>query len=478
MEDKRIVNLSVKPFFTAIIMLVGIMTLTYILTFILPSGEFDRELMPDGKLAIISGTYHHVEGGFSFFKWILSPFLVFTTPDRVPVAVICLFLLFMGGGILPLDECGCMRYMLDVIAHKYRKRRYTLLAVTSLFFMTLGSVVGSFEEAVPLVPVVIALSYSMGWDALVGLGMSLLPLGFGFSIGVCNIFTVGIAQRLAGLPLFSGISFRIISFAIIYPFILWLLRSYTKRLDEDPKNSLVKSHALKGEILKASTEFVRNDKLQKAVTRFASIIGFGLLLIILSSFIQFLQDTITVIMAVIFLAAGTTGCLTAGMKGKEFLKQFGKGMATMLPGAGIILMASSIKYTLTESKTLDTVLNYAVELTKGLSPFVVVLAIYALVLVMNFFIASASAKAVFLIPLIIPLGQLNGIPNQLSVLAFIYGDGFSNLFYPTNPVLLICLGLVGIDYLTWAKWSTKFQLGVLAITCILLLIAKAVGYGA
>jgi uncharacterized ion transporter superfamily protein YfcC len=207
------------------------------------------------------------------------------------------------------------------------------------------------------------------------------------------------------------------------------------------------------------------------------IIGFGLVLIILSSFIAFLQNTITVLMAVIFLAAGIAGCFSAGMKPLEFLKQFGKGIATMLPGVGILLMASSIKYTLTESKTLDTVLNFAVELTKGLSPFVVVLVIYGLVLFMNFFIASASAKAVFLIPLIVPLGQLNEIPSQLSILAFIYGDGFSNLFYPTNPVLLICLGLIGIDYLTWAKWSIKFQIGVLAITCILLLIAKAVGYG-
>lgn len=458
-------------------MLLFLMVLTYVLTFFLPAGEFRREISETGQVTIINGTYHHVEGGISFLKWLFSPLLLFGTTDGASVIVICLFLLVIGGAILPLDECGCMRYMLDTIAHKYRKKRYTLLAVTSLFFMALGSFVGSFEEAIPLVPVVIALSYSMGWDALLGLGMSLLPLGFGFSTGICNLYTVGIAQRLAGLPLFSGIGFRILSFVLIYAFLLWLLKSYAKKIDADPKNAFAEGNVSNNSIVTANAEFVGNDKLQKSVKRFAMIIGFGLVLIILSSFIEFLQAVITVIMVLIFFMAGTIACFTAGMKTKEFFKLLGKGILTMLPGVGVILMASSIKYTLMESKTLDTILNFAVELTKGLPSYAVVLIIYALVLFMNFFIASASAKAFLLIPLIVPLAQLNGITRQLSVLAFIYGDGFSNLFYPTNPVLLICLSLVGVNYITWAKWSAKFQIGVLVITTALLMLAKAAGYG-
>ena len=478
MENKRVVNVSVKPFLTAVFMLLFLMALTYVLTFFLSAGEFQREISENGQVTIISGTYRHVEGGISFVKWFFSPFLLFGTVDGMSVIVICLFLLVIGGTIFPLDECGCMRYMLDSIARKYREKRYTLLAVTSLFFMALGSLVGSFEDAVPLVPVVVALSYSMGWDALVGLGMSLLPLGFGFSTGICNLYTVGIAQRLAGLPLFSGIGFRILSFVLIYALLLWLLKSYAKKIDVDPEKALPHDNAPNGTIVTANAGFDNNDKLQKSVKVFVIIIGFGLSLIILSSFIEFLQGIITAVMVLVFFMAGTTASFTAGMKIKEFVKLLSKGMLTMLPGVGVILMASSVKYTLVESKTLDTILNFAVELTKGLPSYSVVLIIYALVLFMNFFIASASAKAFLLIPLIVPLAQLNGITSQLSVLAFIYGDGFSNVFFPTNPVLLICLGLVGVNYITWAKWSAKFQLGVLAITCVLLLIAKAAGYGA
>jgi uncharacterized ion transporter superfamily protein YfcC len=477
MEEKRIINLNIKSFSTAVIMLLLLMVLTYALTFLLPSGEFQRELSNDGQVVIISGTYRHVEGGISFVKWVLSPLLVLGTAEGASIAVICVFLLVIGGTVVPLDDSGCMRYMLDKIAYKYREKRYTLLAVTSLFFMTLGSVVGSFEDAIPLVPVVIALAYSMGWDALVGLGMSLLPLGFGFATGVCNIYTVGIAQRLAGLPLFSGISFRIYTFILVYLLIWWLLRRYAKKIDANPENSLVRG-TLKGEVVTANTELINNNKLGRSVKWFAGIIGFGLFLIILTSFVAFLQSIITGVMALIFFMAGTVACLTAGMKTKKYIKLLGKGMLTILPGVGLILMASSVKYTLTESKTLDTVLNFAVELTKGLQPLVVVFIIYALVLFMELFIASASAKAFLLIPMIVPLGQLNGITSQLTVLTYIYGDGFSNLLYPTNPVLLICLGLAGINYVTWLKWSAKFQLGVFAITCVLLALALATGYGA
>ena len=478
MKDKGLVNLSAKPFITAVVMILALMVLTYTLTFFLPAGEFQREITEGGQVAIIEGTYHNVEGGISLIKWLLSPILLLGTADGLSVASICLFLLVIGGAIIPLDECGCMRYMLDMIAHKYKGKRYRLLAVVSLFFMALGSVVGSFEDAIPLVPVVVALSYSMGWDALVGLGMSLLPLGFGFSTGISNVYTVGVAQRLAGLPLFSGVSFRILTFALIYPLLLLLLRSYAKKLDADPKNSLVKGHTINNEIVAAGTEFEGNEKLRKSVNRFAGIIGFGLLLIMLSSVVAFLQDVITGLMALVFFTAGLVACFTAGMKGRAYAKLLGKGVWAMVPGVGVILMASSIKYTLTESKTLDTILNYAVQLTKGLPPYAIVLSIYVLVLVLEFFIASASAKAFLLIPLIVPLAQVNGITRQLTVLTFVYGDGFSNLFFPTNPALLVCLSLVGVNYLTWVKWSAKFQIGVLIITCALLALGLAVGYGA
>ena len=164
------------------------------------------------------------------------------------------------------------------------------------------------------------------------------------------------------------------------------------------------------------------------------------------------------------------------MQNKDFFKTFLDGVISILPAVLMILMASSIRFTLEEANVLDTVLHGAVSIAGGLPKWVVILFIYLMVLIMNFFIASGSAKAFMLIPIIVPLAQMFGISAQLCVLAFAFGDGFSNVLYPTNPVLLISLGVADVSYGKWLKWSWKFQLLNLLLTCGILLFGFAVGY--
>jgi uncharacterized ion transporter superfamily protein YfcC len=142
----------------------------------------------------------------------------------------------------------------------------------------------------------------------------------------------------------------------------------------------------------------------------------------------------------------------------------------------MILMASSIKFTLEEAHVLDTVLHGAVSIADSLPRFAVILFIYLIVLVMNFFIPSGSAKAFMLIPIIVPLAQIFEISPQLCIVAFAFGDGFSNVLYPTNPALLISLGLADVSYGKWFKWSATFQLLNLLLTSALLILGLAVGY--
>ena len=142
----------------------------------------------------------------------------------------------------------------------------------------------------------------------------------------------------------------------------------------------------------------------------------------------------------------------------------------------MILMASSIKYTLEEANVLDTLLHGAVGIAQTLPSWSVILFVYLIVLVMNFFISSGSAKAFMLIPLIVPLAQVFGMSSQLCVMAFAFGDGFSNVLYPTNPVLLISLGLADVSYGKWFRWSFKFQLANLVLTSGLLLLGLVIGY--
>ena len=392
-KEKPKMEAGVKSFITAIVVIFAMMVLTYALTIIIPGGYIP------------------------FWKWILSPILVLFAKDSGSMIAIIALLVVLGGIFNTLDKFGVLRLLLDKVTAKFGKSRRVLLAVIPLFFMVIGSAAGTFEECVPLVPVVVALAIRLGWDALTGLGMSILAAGCGFAAGVCNPFTVGVAQELAGLPMFSGMWYRAVAFLIIYILLMLFLLIYVRKIEKPMDEKML--------------EGIGSGNVRQ---------------IAYSSGSRFWKIGIT----------------------------FKEGVVSVLPGVLLILMANSIRFTLLEGNILDVILQGAVSLASGMPRFGVILFIYGLVLILNFFIPSGSAKAFLLMPLIVPLAEAFDISAQLCVVAFAFGDGFSNVFYPTNPVLLISIGLANVSYGTWAKWSGKFQLINLFVTGALLLLGLAI----
>ena len=437
--EKKGLNISAKSFITAIAVIFVLMALTYGMTFVIPGG------------------------GIPFWKWILSPVLVLGAEDNVSLIAVLVFLVVIGGVFNCLDKCGLMKYMLDKITYRFGKERYKLLALVALFFMAMGSFIGSFEECVPLVPIVVALAIRLGWDALVGMGMSLLAIGCGFAAGVCNPFTVGVAQELAGLPMFSGMWFRMVCFVLVYALLVGFLFRYAKRIEKPLDVSM------------AEDSFVVDQRMDRGLICFAVIMVCGIAVVLSSVFVTSLQDYTMIIVAVTFLAAGISSSLVSGM-GKRLGGVFWNGLVSVLPAVLMILMANSIKYTLVEGNILDTILQAAISTAETLPRWAVILFIYLIVLIMNFFIASGSAKAFLLMPLIVPVAEVFGISAQLCVVAYAFGDGFSNVFYPTNPVLLISLGLADVDYGKWVKWSLPFQVMNLVLTSGILMLGLVIHY--
>ncbi|MBR5191651.1 MAG: YfcC family protein [Clostridia bacterium] len=462
--EKNGLGISAKSFIGAIVIIFVLMCLTFALTFVIPGGEYTRVTDANGTETIVTDSFQYVEGGLPLWKWILSPFLVLGADGGGAIIAVIVFLLVIGGIFTALDKSGLMHYMLDKIVYKFGNKRYTLLSLIVLFFMAMGSFIGSFEECVPLVPIVVGLSVALGWDELTGLGISVLAAGCGFAAGVCNPFTVGVAQELAGLPMFSGIWLRLISFALIYGVLLFFVNRHAKKVAKPITN------------IDTQQRFVDDKQMNKALVVFVSILGVGILLVLSSVLLTFLQDYTMIIVALMFLVAGISSIVVAGMSAKDLGKNFANGIVTIVPAVFMILMASSIKYTLTEGKILDTILHGAVSIANELPKEAVILFVYLIVLVMNFFISSGSAKAFLLMPLIVPLCQVFNISSQLSVMAFAFGDGFSNVLYPTNPVLLISLGVAGVSYTKWFKWSLKIQIAILAVTSCLLLFGLSIGY--
>lgn len=439
-QEKKGLNISVKSFVTAIVVLLVLMIGTYLLTVVIPGSS-----------------------GITFWKWLLSPVLLLGASGSGTIIAVIAFLLVVGGVFNGLEKGGLMKYMLGRIVARFGEARYRLMAMIVLFFMAMGAFIGSFEECVPLVPLAVGLAASLGWDALTGLGMSLLAAGCGFASGVSNPFTVGVAQELVGLPMFSGLWLRLLSFGLIYGLLMIFLMAHAKKIERPLALSAEQSSGIRPEM-------------NRGLWCFAGILGFGVLLVLCSAVFPVLQDLTMVIVALMFLIAGITATLVSGMSGRELGKHFLNGVLSILPAVAMILMASSIRYTMEEAGVLSIILEAAVEIAQTLPKWVVILFIYLLVLVMNFFISSGSAKAFLLMPLIAPLAEVFGISAQLCVVAFAFGDGFSNVFYPTNPVLLISLGLADVSYGKWVKWSWKFQAANLLLTGLLLLFGLAVGY--
>ena len=480
MEQKAGAQISQRAFIQSLVILFVLMMIAGILTIVVPSGQYDR-VQIDGRETIEPASFQVVEKpDYPIWRWFIAPLEVLGSSSGLTVIVIIVVLFFAGGAFAVLDKTGTLRAFIGRIVRRFQNRKYTLLWMVSLAFMLLGATLGTFEEVVLLVPVMIALSYSLGWDALVGLGMSILATNMGFSAAILNPYTLGVAQQLAGLPLFSGAWFRILIFIVIYLIFVWFLVAYARKIDRDPKSSLVhgEDHAEREKYKSLDAAFAKEDPKQNRAMNFFGLFLILILLAMLAGpFVPAISDFALPLVGILFLVGGLGAGFLSGADSKTVWRGLLEGLGGLAPSVPLILMAASIRYIIDSGRVTDTILHAAAEPFTQLGAFPAALVVYVLALGIEFFIASGSAKAFLMMPIVLPLADLIGVTRQTAVLAYIFGDGFSNLAYPTNPVLLICLGLTVVSYPTWIRWTAKLWLWVILATVAFLGIAVAIHFG-
>jgi len=478
MDSDMTVRIGKKAFLSTFFILLALIIFSGILTQVLPTGEYQR-LIEDGRQVIVPGSFQFTEAGpLAVYRWFLAPVLVLAGPDSATIIVIIIFILLIGGSFAILNKCGLMHYVISIIVQKFRLNRFLLLRILILAFMLFGSVFGLFEETVILVPVCVALAYSFRWDAFVGLGLSTLATGLGFTAATFNPFTVGVAQKVAELPLYSGVGLRFLYFAVVYIVYSEMIVRYARKIEAAPERSIIFNE--EREIRKdAASGFETggvSSGTKNALKVFLVFIAALAVIVVTSFFITALsQVLLPVIAIVVFLAGITAGAVSK--YGGNLMKDLGSGMAGIAPSVILILMAVSVKYIITEGMIVDTLLFYAQAWISQVNPFGSVIFIYVFILVMNFLIPSGSAKALLIIPLISGLSEFIGVTRQTMVLAYSFGDGFTDMLYPTNPILMITLSLTVISYPKWIRWSIKYQLMVIGVSVAFLLLAVAIGYG-
>ena len=480
MEQKAGAQIGIRAFVQSVVILFVLMMFAGVLTLVIPAGHYTR-IEVDGRESIDPASFQFIEHpDYPVWRWFVAPIEVLGSEAGLTVIVIIVVLFFAGGAIAVMDKTGTLKAFIGRIVRRFQNNKYALLWVVSFAFMFLGATLGIFETIVLLVPVMIALAYSLGWDALVGLGMSILATNMGFSAAISNPYTLGVSQQLAGLPFASGAWLHIIIFITIYLIFMLFLSSYARKIDKNPQASIIHAEdsAERAKYKDTDASLIEEDPKQNRAMGFFGIFMLLIFASMLSSpFIPALSTYVLPIVGILFLIGGLGAGFISGAGGKKVWQGLTEGWQGLLPSIPLILMAASIRYIIDSGGATDTILHAAAEPVKQLGAFPAAVVIYVLALGIEFFIASGSAKAFLMMPIILPLADIIGVTRQTAVLAYIFGDGFSNLAYPTNPVLLISLGLTVVSYPKWLRWTAKLWLWVVLATIVFLGIAVAIKLG-
>lgn len=442
------------------------------LSYFIPQGAFAR----DEAGNILPGTYQQgkVEG-IAFWRVITAPVRVFASGEGLAIIMISVFLLIMSGVFNLLEKTGGIKTFIAVIMKRLRDKGGPVACVTVLIFMLFGSLFGMFEELVTLLPLVVVFMLSMKMDTMVGLGACLMAACFGFSTAITNPFSVGTAAQLAGIHASSGVWLRVVFFGIVYLVLCVFLVGYLKKIEAEPKLSPTYEADLekRASLIVEGEPIPDQDRIFRVYATFFAIQG---VLLVAIACIREISGFAIPILAASFLISGLIAGSIVCKDFKRVLGYMGKGAAAMLPAVVMIALASSIKLVMDESNIIDTVMQAVLQMLEGKGKFVTVLLIYGLILFLQIFIGSASAKIFLVMPIVLPITNALGLSPTLVILTYCMADGFTDVILPTNPVLLIGLSMANVSYGKWLKWTWKLQLLLFLISVAVLFFGVLIGY--
>lgn len=460
---------GLKSFITICSILFGIMIFVGILTFIIPAGKYLVD--SDGKVIPNSFSFIESTTRLPVWRWITAPIeaLLFGEGSFNVIQIIAV-LLVLGGTFKVLDKAGLLVAVVHVVVDKFYEKRYLLIWVINLLMMLLASCFGLQEELLILFPILLALSKAMGWSKQQAVSLILITSGVGFTAATFNPFTVGVASNLAGVTILDGLWYRFIIFVVLY-FVTSLYLTYMAKKDEKRNLEIPTEQTFEHLTDQLKEEYSKKAKM--VATLFLS----ALFVIVIFSIIPFLAD---LGLGMVFMALTfVVGTFIIGKKSLGSIKAtfgaFFTGAKDLSPSIVIILLAFSVKYIAESGNILHTGFYYCYNFMSKQSPYFSVILLYLIILVFEFFIPGSLAKALLLIPLL-TLSPLPGISTNIIILAFLFGDGYTNVLYPTCGTLVVGLSLANVSFVSWLKRTGLFQILLFVISVAFLLLAVYIGF--
>jgi uncharacterized ion transporter superfamily protein YfcC len=452
---------------TFVILFVIIVSIS-LMTYIIPAGQFDEFTNEQtGLVTIEASSYHVIESSpISFFDLFLSIQKGFVDAGSV------IFLIFFAYFcIFSITKSGAFHGMINSLMKLLKGKENLIIPIFMIIFGIAGSTYGEWDTIFGLIPIFVGLAIALGYDAMVGLAMSGMAVAIGFASATTNPFTLGIAQSIGGLPIFSGIGYRWFVFVVFMAIGIWWTMRYAIKVKNDPEKSLVKdidfgSLSIDTEEL-YNAEF--NIKHKLIMLTLVATIGF----IVYSSLTWwwYIDE-----MAAIFLISGLIVSFIARFKPNEIAENFIEACQGMIIGAMVVGLSRSILVILQSSNIIDTVIYSLYIPLQNLPAWAGAEGMLVVQNILNLFIPSGSGQATAVMPIMIPLADLVGISRQTAVLAYQFGDGYSNMIWPTGGIVVMA-SIAKIPLDRWYKFFFPLFGIMFLVSSILLIASVAFNYG-
>lgn len=482
------VKIGLKSFITVISILFVVLITVGVLTYIIPAGKYTIYTTDVSKIdqsfyqyttddtlnkQIVIDSYRELTDAenttqIPFYRWLTSPIeaLIFGSSNANMIMIIAL-LLVLGGTFKVLEKSGGLISLVRVIMEKLKNKRFMAIWAITAVIMILSAVFGLQEQLLILYPVFAMLCMVLNWSSFTAISFILIASGVGFTTAITNPLTIGTASLAAGTSVVDGLWYRCIIFGVMYVITSLFLTYLAKR---DERQALEKFDAQEFVMI---TEEEHREDIKKAKMIIA-LFMVALLSVIITTSISSLRSLAMVFMAVAFIV----GTVIIGRKllgsYSELGKSFVGGVKDVLPSILIIMIAFGITYIAQEGNILHTIFYYFYNSVTNMSPYLAVIILYVFVLIIEFFIPSASAKAVLIIPML-TLAPIDGISKTVIILTYLFADGYTNVLYPTCGTLLVGLGLANVSFAEWFKKTILFQLLLMLISIGFLMLAVFIG---
>ncbi|HOW44679.1 MAG TPA: Na+/H+ antiporter NhaC family protein [Candidatus Aminicenantes bacterium] len=448
--------------FNTLVMIYAIVIAVAALTWIVPGGAYQR-VEKDGRTQIVSGSFAAAESRPQ------GPGAVLIAPMKgfVQAGQIIVFLFILGGAFQIIEKTGALALGVRRTACTFARRpelQKFFIPVTVTLFSLAGAIFGMCEETMPFVLIFIPLAISLGYDSLVGTAIPFLGAAAGFAGAIFNPFTIGIAQSISELPLYSGIAYRIPIWFISTGSIIFFLSRYAARIRRDPTKSPV--YELDRARALAPADAGGDPGPMPWNVRVILLLFLASIAVLVFGILRYRWYINEI--AAVFFAFGLLAGLFGRLSFSQMADEFKEGARNMVGVALIIACARAILVIAVDGRVMDPFLHALSGAIAGLHPVLAAQSMFVAHGVINFFVHSGTSQAALTMPLMSPLADIVGITRQTAVLAFQFGDGWINPILPTSGVTMGVLGLAGIAWEKWFKWLFRLQVYFFVIALLLL----------